>query len=65
MQLNCFLWNGTVTKNSAPFFVSSSTEVVIKLKDVVFCTRIFNFAAIFNHSGNVNSGHYMCLVRDK
>ena len=56
--------NGTVTKNSAPFFVSSSIEVVTEIEDEVFCTRKFNLAAVINHSGNLNSGHYTCLVKD-
>ena len=30
----------------------------------VFCTRKFNLAAVINHSGNLNSGHYTCLVKD-
>ena len=66
VQLNCFfVSNGTVTKNSAPFFVSSSIEVVTEIEDEVFCTRKFNLGAVINHSGNVNSGHYMCLVKDQ
>ena len=65
VQLNCFfVSNSTVTKNSAPFFVSSSTEVVTEVEDEVFCTRKFNLAAVINHSGNLNSGHYTCLVKD-
>ena len=56
--------NGTVTKNSTPFFVSSFIEVVTEIEDEVFCTRKFNLAAIINHSGNLNSGHYTCLVKD-
>ena len=56
--------NGTVTKNSAPFFVSSSIEVVTEIEDEVFCTTNFNLAAVINHSGNLNSGHYTCLVKD-
>ena len=64
MQLNCFfVSNGTVTKNSAPFFLSSSIEVVTKIEDEVFCTRKFNLATFINHSGNL-SGHYTCLVKD-
>ena len=54
--------NGTVTKNSAPFFVSSPIEVVTEIENEVFCTREFNLAAVINHSRNLNSGHYMCLV---
>ena len=46
------------------FFVSSSIEVVTELEDEVFCTRKFDLAAIINHSGNLNSGHYTCLVKD-
>ena len=56
--------NGTVTKNYAPFLVSSSIEVVTEIEDEVFCTRKFNLVAIINHSGNLNSGHYTCLVKD-
>ena len=64
VQLNrFFVSNGTVTKNSSPFYVSSSIEVVTETEDVVFCTRKFNLAAIINHSGNLNSGH-ICLVKD-
>ena len=60
VQLNCFfLTNGTVTKNSAPLFVSSPTKVVTEIEDEVFCTRKFNLAAVINHSG-----HYTCLVKD-
>ena len=67
VQLNrCvkFASNGTVTKNSAPFFISSPIEVVTETEDEVFCTRKFNLPAVINHSGNVNSGHYTCLVKD-
>ena len=56
--------NGTVTKNSALFFVSSPIEVVTEIEDEVFCTRKFNLAAVINHSGNLNSGRHMCLVKD-
>ena len=56
--------NGIVTKNSAPFFVSSPIEVVTEIEDEVFCTRKFNLAAVINHSGNLNGGHYTCLVKD-
>ena len=52
-----FVSNGTVTKNSAPFFVSFPIEVVTEIEDEVFCTRKFNLAAVINHSGNLNSGH--------
>ena len=69
VQLNrFFVLNGTVTKNSALFFVSSSIEVVTEIEaeieDEVFCTRKFNLTAVINHSGNLNSGHYTCLVMD-
>ena len=65
MQLNCFfVSNGTATKNSAPFFVSSSIEVITKMEDQVFCTRKFKLAAIINHSGNLISDRYTCLVMD-
>ena len=56
--------DGTVTKNSALFFVSSPIEVVNEIEDEVICTTKFNLAAVINHSGNVNSGHYACLVKD-
>ena len=65
LQLNCyFVLNGTVTKNSAPLFVSSSIEVVTEIKDEVFCRRKFIFSAVMKHSGDLNSGHYPCLVKD-
>ena len=65
MQLNrFFLSNGTVTKNSALFFVSSFIEVVSEIEDEVFCTIKFNLGAVINHSENANSGHYTCLVND-
>ena len=57
--------NGTVTKNSAPFFVSSSIEVVTEIEDKKFYTKKFNLAAVVNHSGNLNSVYYTCLVKDK
>ena len=64
LQLNrFFVSNGTVTKNSAPFFVSAPIEVT-EIEDEVFCARKFNLAVVINHIGNVNSGHYMCLVKD-
>ena len=59
-----FVSNGTVTKNSAPFIVSSSIEVVTEIEDEVFRTRKFNLADVINRSGNLNSGHYTCLVKD-
>ena len=65
LQLNrYFVLNGTVTKNSAPLFVSSSIEVVTEIEDELFCRRKFIFSAIINHSGDLNSGHYTCLVKD-
>ena len=56
--------NGTVTKNSEPFFVSSPIEVVTEIEDEVFCIRKFNLAAVINHNGSLNSGYYTCLVKD-
>ena len=56
--------NGTVTKDSAPFFVSSPIELVTEIEDEVICTRKFCLAAVINHSRNLNSGHYTCLVKD-
>ena len=56
--------NGNVTKNSAPFFVSSPIEATTEIEDEVFCTRKLNLAAVINHSGSLNSGHYTCLVKD-
>ena len=38
--------------------------VVTELEDMVFCTGKFNLTAITNHSENLNSGHYTCLVKD-
>ena len=65
VQLNrFFVSNGTVTKNFAPFFVSSPIKVVTEIEVEVFCTRKFNVDAVINHSGNLNSGHYTCLVKD-
>ena len=58
------MWRGTVAKNSAPFLVSSSIEVVTEIEDEVFCTRKFNLAAVIDHNGNLNSGHYTYLFRD-
>ena len=38
MQLNrFFVLNSTVNKNSAPFLLSSFTEVVTEIEDEVFC----------------------------
>ena len=48
-----------------PSFVSSSIEVVIELEDELFCTKKFNLAATINHSGNLNSCRYTCLVKDR
>ena len=56
--------NGTVTKNCALFFVSSHIQVVTEIEDEVFCTRKCNLPAVISHSGNLNSGHYTCLVKD-
>ena len=39
--------------------------MVTEIEDEVFCTRKFNLAAIINRSGNLNSGHYTCLVKDR
>ena len=50
--------NGTLTKSSESFFVLSSIQVVTEIE--VFCTRKINLAALINHSGNLNSGHYIC-----
>ena len=55
----------TVTKSSAPFLVSYSIELVPEIEDAVFSTRKFSCVTITNHSGNLNSGHYMCLVKDE
>ena len=38
--------------------------MVTEIEDEVFCTRKFNLAAVIIHSRNVNSGHYMCLVKN-
>lgn len=38
--------------------------VVTELEDMVFCTGKFNLTVITNHSENLNSGHYTCLVKD-
>ena len=66
MQLYClFLSNGAVTKNSPLFSVSSSMEVVSELEDEVFCTRKFNLAAVISHSGNLTSGDYRYLVKER
>ena len=66
VQLNhFFVSNGTATKNSAPFFVSCSIEVVTEIEDDVFCNRKFNLVAIIKHCRNLNSGHYTCLVKDR
>ena len=59
-----FVSNGTGTKNPAPFFVSSSIEVVAEIEDEVFCIETFNLASIIKRSGNLNSGHYTSLVKD-
>ena len=65
MQLHRFFTsNGTITKNSALFFVSSSTEVVTEMGDEVFSTRKLNLAASINHSGNPNSGYDMYVVKE-
>ena len=29
-----------------------------------FVLEKFNLSAVINHSGNLNSGHYTCLVKD-
>ena len=47
-----------------PCFVSSPIEVVTEIEDEVFYTRKFNLAAVINHSGNLNIGHYTCLAKD-
>ena len=39
--------------------------MVTEIEDEVFCTRKFNLGAIINHSGNVNSGHYTCLAKER
>ena len=38
--------------------------MVPELEDKVFCTRKCNLAAVINHRGNLNSGHYTCLFKD-
>ena len=38
--------------------------MVTELEDMVFCTGKFNLTVITNHSENLNSGHYTCLVKD-
>ena len=37
--------------------------MVTEIEDEVFCNRKFNLVAVANQSGNVNSGHYTCLVK--
>ena len=65
-QLKRFLLsNGTVTKNSAPFVVSSSIDVVTETEDEEFYRKKFNLAAVINHRGNLNRGHYTCLIKDE
>lgn len=66
VQLNhFFVSNGAISKNFALFFVLSSIEVVTELEDEVFCIRKFYLSAIINHSGNLNSGHYKGLVKER
>ena len=55
----------TVTKSSAPFLVSYSIELVTEIEYAVFCIRKFSCVTITNHSGNLNSCHYMCMVKDE
>ena len=57
--------NGTVTKNSAPFVVSSSIDVVTETEDEEFYRKKFNLAAVINHHGHLNRGHYTCLIKDE
>ena len=38
--------------------------MVTEIEDEVFCRKKFNLAADINHSGNLNSGNYTCLVKD-
>ena len=65
VQLKRFIVsNGTITENSSPFFVSPSIHSVTEIEVEVFCTRKFNLAAVINYSGNLNSSHYTCLVKD-
>ena len=35
-----------------------------EIEDEVFCIETLNLATIINRSGNLNSGHYTCLVKD-
>ena len=38
--------------------------MVTEIEDELFCRRKFIFSAVINHSGDLNSGHYTCLVKD-
>ena len=56
----CFCISGfTSTKTKWKYAGPSSSQVGGDT------TRKFNLAAVVNHSGNLNSGHYTCLVKDR
>ena len=38
--------------------------MVTEIEHELFYTRKFNLAAVINHSGNLNIGHYTCLAKD-
>ena len=39
--------------------------MVNEIEDEVFCTRKLNLVAVINHSGNLSSSHYTCLVKNE
>ena len=64
VQLKRFLVSdGVVSKYGAPFLLSDCVDVVTELEDEVFCKRRFQLCAVINHSGNMERGHYTCLVK--
>ena len=66
IQLNRFIVSdGVILKNSAPVVCSPNIEIVTVLENEVFCSRKFQLSAIINHSGNLERGHYTCLIRDR
>ena len=40
-------------------------KIIINSDKVVHLSRKFSLFAVINHSGNLNTGHYTCFIKDK
>ena len=59
-----FVLEGRAAKDRQKISCCSSIVVPVVEDEEVMCNRTFNLVAVINHSGNLTSGHYSCLVKE-